>query len=159
MWLPFWCLMEMTRFFDLATPDPEFSGFTAEDDDQLPGRPTEGRLEIDTIFEHLALLVTDAQQQGPTNGELIFDELKGTSTPVFGPSVGQLLHDNQHIIPVELRGRIVLVFWGKIYRDSDRDRCVRCLCWVGSRWVWHYYWVGYDYWNASYRAVVLARKP
>lgn len=145
-------------WFDLATPDPEFSGFTVEDDDQLPGRPLEGKLEIGTIFDYLKLLVTNEQQKGPVNGGSIFDHLKGTEALVFGPNVGQLLYENQHLIPAELRGKVVLVFWGKVYRDSDCNRCVRYLYWRGKRWMWRYYWIDSDFWIAGRRAVVLARK-
>jgi hypothetical protein len=144
--------------FDLATPDPEFPGFTDEDDDQLPGRPLVGKLEIGTIFDCLLLLVTNEQQEGSVNGELIFGHLKGTEALVLGPNIGQFLYENQHLIPFELQGKVVLVFWGKIYRDSARRRYVRCLCWSSERLVWGYCWVDYGYWNAKDCAVVLAKK-
>lgn len=143
---------------DLATPDPEFSGFTVEDDDQLPGRPTEWKLEIGTIFGCLLLFIIEPQQNGLVNGGLIFDHLKKTGALVLGPNVGQFLYENQHLIPVGLRGKVVLMFWGKVYRGSGRRRYVRCLYWDGGWWAWSCSSFDHDYLGAYYRAVVLVRK-
>lgn len=147
------------RWFDLATADPDFPGFTERSEDQLPGRPLAGKIEIGRFFDSLKLLVTDEQQKGTVNGGKIYDYLKRMNAPVLGPNVGEFLYQNQELIPVELRGKVVLLFWGKIYCNSDDGCCVRFLYWYGKRWVWNYCWInGGGSWLARDRAVVLARQ-
>ena len=36
-------------------------------------------------------------------------------------------------------------FWGTIYRCSDGDLCVRCLCWDDGKWRRGYFWLD-DVW-------------
>lgn len=148
------------RYFDLATPDPgfEFSNFTVRPEDQLPGRPIEGRIEVTRFSEHFTFFLTDSQQKvGGTNGSKIYNELKERKLPVLGPNVGQYLYEHQELIPVELRGKKMLVFWGKVYRDSSGYRCVRSLDWDGERWRWDYGWIGLGRWSAYGQVVLLAR--
>lgn len=136
--------------FDLMTPDPPFSGFTSKLEDQLPGRPVEGRLD----GVNLLLVAIEAQQRRMVHAKLIFDAFKETGALVLGPNFGQFLHDNQRLIPSELRGKFALAFWGRIYRCSGNGRCIRYLVWNGVRWIWEFDWFE-DGWNATRRAVVL----
>ena len=62
--------------------------------------------------------------------------------------------ENQHLIPEEWKGKAVF-FWGTIYSDSDGYLYVRDLYWDGSRWYWHYRWLGGD-WHDDYPAALAA---
>lgn len=149
------------RFFDLATPDPEFSdspGFTVRSDDQfLLPRSKDGKIEVARFFQHLQLFLTEGQQKGEKNGAAIYNEIVERGLPVLGPNVGQFLYEHQELIPVELRGNVALVFWGKVYRRlSDQGRCVWYLYWNGYRWTWEYGLLAQDYWSACAHAVLFA---
>jgi hypothetical protein len=52
--------------------------------------------------------------------------------------------ENQHLIPEEWKGKAIF-FWGTIYRSADGNLYVRCLCWDGDGWVWHYRWLGHGF--------------
>lgn len=149
-----------SRFFDLATPDPEFPDFTVLPEDQLPGRITEGRLEIGPEFfrRHFTLFFTEEQQTRRVRGGTIYDRLKAMNAPVLGPNVGQFLYERQKLIPVELRGKVAFVFWGEIFHITfGENRYVRYLAWDGLQWSWFFDWVDGVGWDDYAAAVLLVR--
>lgn len=144
-------------FFDLSTPDPEFPDYTARPEDQLPGRLQEGKIAIDRFFASLTLFITEGQKKGPVNGNTIYDHLKVNNLPVLGPNVGQFLYEHQDLIPTELRGKVLLIFW-KIYRDMGGCYCVWCLFWNDTSWIWEHLELDSDYWFGTDQALLLARQ-
>jgi len=143
-------------WFDLAIPDPDFFEHVIDPRDQLSARPVEGRLAIATVFERLQLHVFDFQvmESGEVRGYEVLSDLRIAEALVLGPNLGQLLYENQHLIPEEFRNR-KLFFWGKIYRDPEDDRYVRCLYWNGSAWQWSDCYVDGPGWGGGHCAVVL----
>ena len=83
----------------------------------------------------LELYLSDNQQRVTINGIDLQKELLGKK--VSNANVLDYLLENPYFIPERWKGRSVL-FWGTIYRNSNGDRCVRCLRWEGSRWCWRY---------------------
>lgn len=68
--------------------------------------------------------------------------------PVFNANLLDYLVEHPHLIPeewkVDEKGRTrYIFFWGTIYRNSDGNLCVRCLCWHGGHWQVGNYWLGY----------------
>ncbi|MFH1206975.1 MAG: hypothetical protein V1668_00005 [Patescibacteria group bacterium] len=58
----------------------------------------------------------------------------------------------------ETRGVTWLSCWGTILRDPDGDRSVLCLCrHEDGSWLWDYFWVDHDGWDAGGPAGVLAK--
>jgi hypothetical protein len=61
---------------------------------------------------------------------------KALNRPLPDMDYAQRLLDCQEYIPVEIRGKIVLVFTGIILRDQDGGLYVLCFCWRGGRRRW-----------------------
>lgn len=59
--------------------------------------------------------------------------------------------ENQHLIPIELRGKCI-IFPGTVLRDSDGRLNVPCLRWVGVRWILNFRWLD-DHWYSRDRLV------
>ena len=74
-----------------------------------------------------------------------------------GLRAAKALLRQQHLIPVEWRGKKVLVFTGTVVRDRSGDRCVACLCWLGDRWYLYWFWLDLNF-NSDCRAVRVSRK-
>lgn len=77
-------------------------------------------------------------------GNKLRKELEGK--PVFNANLLDYLLAHPHLIPEEWKqdeqGRIrYIFFWGTIYRNSDGDLYVRCLCWGVGGWQWNYRWL------------------
>lgn len=80
------------------------------------------------------LWLSKAQTKGNViEGNKLRKELK--SQPVLNANVLDFLLAHPELIPDEWKGKAVF-FWGTIYRDSNGDLCVRCLCWHDGRWGW-----------------------
>ncbi len=73
---------------------------------------------------------------------------------VLNANVLDFLLKHPELIPEEWKGKAIF-FWGTIYRNSDGRLYVRYLCWSGSRWYWHYLWLGND-WSGDNPAAVCA---
>jgi hypothetical protein len=154
-----------TQYLDLSAPDPEFTSefvdfFTVRPEDQIPGRPTEGHIEISQLMSSLEFFVTEEQRQGELmRGSSIYREIKEHNLPVLGPNVGQFLYEHQDIIPTELRYKVEFMFWGKVYRANNENPVVRGLRWSGSEnmWVWSWRVVKAGYWRIENHAVLLKK--
>lgn len=91
-------------------------------------------------------------------GDNLRKELEGK--PVLNACVLDYLREHPELIPeswkVDEKGRPrYIFFWGTIYRNSDGDLCVRCLCWFGDGWHWDYDWLDVG-WLVDRPAAVLA---
>lgn len=95
---------------------------------QLQWDPTRIRL-------HLSKKQTDGKV---IEGNKLRKELDGL--PVMNANVLDYLLKHPELIPDEYKGKAVF-FWGTIYRGSDGDLYVRCLCWYGGEWDWDCYWL------------------
>lgn len=97
------------------------------------------------------LHLSKKQQGGKVlEGNELREELKGQ--PVYNANLLDYLLKNPHLIPEEWKGMYVF-FWGTIYRYSDGDLGVRCLCWDGGRWHWRSFWLDGDWRGGSPAAV------
>ncbi len=91
-------------------------------------------------------------------GNKLRKELK--DLPVFNANLLDYLLKNPNLIPEEWKkdgegNTRYIFFWGTIYRSSDGNLCVRCLCWNDGQWYWDYRWLDGD-WLGSYPAACLA---
>lgn len=68
----------------------------------------------------------------------------------LGEEDGQFILKHQDEIPVELRGKICLVFTG--WSDHSSLNFVAYLYWDGSRWSQYWHWL-VSYWDVSFRLV------
>jgi len=75
-----------------------------------------------------------------------------------GQRQGEMLLRRQDLIPVELRG-MILVFAGTIWRVQDGYRCVFFLYWDGRRWKSDFDWLDCDDWNDDFRLARLPQVP
>ncbi len=97
------------------------------------------------------LHLSKKQQGGKVlEGNKLREELKGQ--PVYNANLLDYLLKNPHLIPEEWKSKYVF-FWGTVYRGSDGDLCVRCLCWSGGGWRWGYGWLGSDWYGNDPAAV------
>ena len=88
------------------------------------------------------LHLSDKQKIDWIEGNKLYEELK--KQKLLNTNVLDYLLKNPSQIPKEWKEKYVF-FWGTIYRDSDGDRVVRCLCWLGGEWDWLYDWLGFDF--------------
>ena len=117
--------------------------WSVHEENQLPRR-IRGTLEWNPA--KVALWLSDEQSRGAVIGEELKKEL--ASQAVLPANVLDYLLANPHLIPEEWKGKYVF-FWGTVYRNRFGDLFVRCLFWVGDRWVWRCgrlgsLWRGYD---------------
>ena len=104
------------------------------------------------------LFLTDAQKNGVIEGNELRKEL--AKEPVLNACVLDYLLAHPHLIPdswkVHEQGRTRFIyFWGTIYRGSDGNLCVRCLCWNDGRWSSYFRWLG-RVWDDQNPAVLRA---
>lgn len=117
----------------------------------------DGKLDFDAsqVLFHLA----DGQKGGKSiEGNKLRKEL--ANMPVMNANVLDYLLANPDLIPDEWKAdesgnTRYIFFWGTVYRYSDGDLYVRCLCWSGDGWRWGDYWLGHD-WNGDYPAALRA---
>lgn len=116
-----------------------------------------GSLNFDPALVQFYL--ADGQKNGKSiEGNKLRKELANMS--VMNANVLDYLLANPDLIPEDWKtdesgNTRYIFFWGTIYRDSDGDLCVRCLCWGGGRWRWSYGWLGGS-WSGDRPAAVLA---
>ncbi len=122
------------------------------------GEPVEfdaSRLEL------VSFLQTDEPYAG---GETMLKRARGKE-PVKGQMLvgcnwgqrhGEALLRNQHLIPVEWRGKVI-VLPGTVWQDGSRDRFVACLVFRGERWVLDFYWLGH--FGSDYQLLRLRELP
>jgi len=110
-----------------------------------------GQLKLD--LSKVKLHLSPNQMNGKcVEGNKLRKEL--ASEPVLNANVLDYLLSHPELIPKEWKGKYVF-FWGTIYRDSDGDLCVRCLCWRGGAWGWSYVWLDFLF-SGRIPAAVLA---
>jgi len=90
----------------------------------------------------ISLYRSKKQKKGIIGGHDLRKEL--ANKPVMNANVLDYLLAHPELIPEEWKGEYTF-FWGTIYRGSDGGLYVRYLGWSGSRWFWHYYWLGFDF--------------
>lgn len=73
-----------------------------------------------------------------------------------GLRAAKALLRQQHLIPVEWRGKKVLVFTGAVGRYRGGSRDVAYLYWYGDRWYLDWYWLVSDF-DSLFRAVRCSR--
>jgi len=83
--------------------------------------------------------------------------------PTLNACLLDYLLDRPHLIPEEWKkdqngNTRYIYFWKTIYRYSDGDLCVRCLCFDGGRWSWGCDFLDNDF-HSSDPALVRASKP
>lgn len=100
----------------------------------------------------IALYVTPEQEKGLVDGKEIQKALVGQ--PTLNACILDYLLAHTDIIPQEWKGKYVY-FWGTIYRVSDGNLCVRCLCWNDGQWYWSNGCLDYG-WDVRYPAAILA---
>lgn len=115
-----------------------------------------------TEFDLTKVQFKDMLKEGETsvNGEEKQKRLKEAGYTRLDAKVFQTLWENQELIPSlwkePISGNTRCIFFdGTILRDSDGNRYVLCLYWLGGEWNWDYYWLVYD-WITSNPSVVLA---
>lgn len=145
-------------FFDLASPHPTFPHYSAYQNDQLPGRPREGVIPVEGLFNHLLLsTVLEIDQGGwvKGGGKKVFDELRRTNAPVLGSNLAAFLHKHQDIIPKSSQDTI-LVFPGTIYRGGLGDGAhIVTLSHRDKGWVMFPRLVEIDWWHEKAKVVLL----
>lgn len=131
------------------------SGLRMCEKDQLPGR-----IRGQFVFDNKVKLYLSRNQQ---DGKLIkgFELMKELANePVLPANVLDYWLKNPHLIPDELkkdkRGKTLFTFfWGKIYRGSHDDLCVRCLYFSDGGWRSDYGWLE-DGWGSDGPAALRA---
>lgn len=88
------------------------------------------------------------------SGHENLERLKKTGKILLDVRVLEELLKHRELIPEAWKTGYTY-FWGTIFRGSDGDLCVPCLCWSGSGWYWDYGWPGLD-WDSSEPAACLA---
>ena len=110
-----------------------------------------GSLEWDSA--KIRLYLSEGQKNGKTiEGNKLRKELEGK--PVLNANVLDWLLAHPEFIPEEWKGKAVF-FWGTIYRSAGGVLVVRCLRWLGDRWHWRCFWLGFD-WYGSHPAALSA---
>lgn len=109
-------------------------------------------LSTDLTKVRVSLYLSESQKNGVITGYELRKEL--ADKPVLNANALEFLLANPHLIPEDWKSKYVF-FWGTIYRDGDGSLCVRCLSWVGGRWVWGCRWLD-NQWYSDYPAAVLA---
>jgi hypothetical protein len=79
------------------------------------------------------LYLSATQKKGGIEGNKLRKEL--ASKPVLNANVLDYLLAHTELIPEDWKGKYVF-FWGTVYRYSDRNLYVRCLCWFDGGWGW-----------------------
>jgi len=86
------------------------------------------------------LYLSQNQQDGKViRGNKLRTEL--SKKAALNANVLDYLLAHPDLIPEGWNGKAIF-FWGTIYRYSDGDLCVRCLCFGGGRWRWDDDWLG-----------------
>ncbi|MHB8860615.1 MAG: hypothetical protein ACYC48_02675 [Minisyncoccota bacterium] len=111
-----------------------------------------GLFKWDTARQANVLYLSAKQKIGSHGGNELRKEL--SDVPVLNACVLDYLLANQHLIPEGWKDKAIF-FWGTIYRNSDGDLCVRCLCWDGDGWSWADSWLD-SVWNVSDPAALRA---
>ncbi|EKD56250.1 MAG: hypothetical protein ACD_58C00247G0001 [uncultured bacterium] len=94
----------------------------------------------------ISLYLSKKQNKGSVGGRDLLKDL--ADKLVINANVLDYLLAHPELIPEEWKGKFVF-FWGTIYRDSDGDLHVRCLNWDGSKWIWIYGWLDYNFYSGS----------
>jgi len=84
------------------------------------------------------------------DGEKSLGRLKEISHICLDAKVGQILYENQDMIPTswkqKIAGRTIRIYFsGTIFRNSHGLRSILCLFWKGQRWHLYHDWLDYDH--------------
>jgi len=110
-----------------------------------------GQFKFDAA--QMRFFLAEGQQNGKVlEGNKLRSELAGK--PVLNANVLDYLLAHPHLIPEEWKGKAIF-FWGTIYRSSDDNLHVRCLCWDGGGWDWCDGWLVCD-WYVNFPAALRA---
>ncbi|MDQ3014933.1 MAG: hypothetical protein M3Q73_03650 [bacterium] len=116
----------------------------------------------DNLFvngKKIEFFLSDKQQGNKViEGNKLRKEL--ADKPILNANVLDYLYEHLELIPESWKkdaggNTRYIFFWGTVYRHSDGDLCVRCLCWCGGAWRWSDYWLD-DSWFGYYPSAVLA---
>jgi hypothetical protein len=77
-----------------------------------------------------------------------------TKEPTQNACLLDYLLDHPHLIPEEWKKDAAgntryIFFWSTIYRHSDGNLFVRCLCWDDGHWDWGNGWLGHDFFSSD----------
>lgn len=103
------------------------------------------------------LYLSKQQENGRMRGHKLREELSGK--PVLHPNVMDALIEYPDLIPEdwkkdESKKTRYIFFWAVIFRHSNGDFYVRCLCFSGGEWSCFYRWLGLG-WGARSPAALL----
>ena len=112
-------------------------------------------VEIDVSKIERTLVLKKGEEY--ISGHETLKRLKKTKRILLDARVLEELLEHPELIPDEWKKGFTY-FWGTIFRDSDDDLYVRCLYWSGVRWLWHSYWLDFD-WHSHRPAASLASSP
>lgn len=85
------------------------------------------------------------QGESSVNGDVMKQRAKELNAHL-GQCDAEYLLENQHLIPVECRGKY-LIFPGTVWQDSRGDRRVPYLSWFGDRWCLCFRWLRGDWFS------------
>lgn len=151
-----------TATVDLSVdPKSPFSGATIESN--VKGNPqavvelrSDDNLYVDG--KKIILHLEPGQKSGNMKGHVLREAVSGKI--VQNAALLDFLLAHVEFIPnhwkKDAAGNTRYVFfWGTVYRDSGGGLCVRCVCWLGGRWVSGYGWLA-DGWSVGDPAAVSA---
>lgn len=107
-------------------------------------------LQTDEPYTGGETMLKRARGKEPVNGQM----LVGCN---WGQRHGEALLRNQHLIPVEWRGKVI-VLPGTVWRDGRRGRCVAYLVFLGVQWVLHFFWLDFSF-NSDCQLLRLRELP
>jgi len=146
--------------------NPQFIGNHEIDTDKNPNSPFDGatieqhqaggKLILD--FSKINFYLSEKQKTGVHGGHDLRKELEGKN--VMNACVLDYLLANPHLIPEDWKkdskgNTRFIFFWGTIFRHSNGDLFVRCLCFNSGKWQTDYRWLG-DHWDVISPAAVSA---
>ena len=114
--------------------------------------------QIDVSKIDLQTMLKDKEDH--LDGEKSLERLKKTSHIRLDAKVGQMLYENQNMIPTswkqKIAGRAIRIYFGgTIFRNSLDLRSILCLYWKDQQWHLYHDWLKYDH-STSDRFAVLA---
>jgi len=94
-------------------------------------------LQTDETYTGGETMLKRARGKEPVNGQM----LVGCN---WGQRHGEALLRNQHLIPVEWRGKVI-VLPGTVWQGGSRGRLVTYLIFSGGQWVLNFLWLDSDF--------------